>query len=108
MGVKDELGKKIKRMRVNLGLTQEQLAEMINVSQRTLSGIEIGENFMTAETLDKIVLALNTTTEELFATDHLKDENEIILDITDSLNTIAKDPDKLSLLYSVIKSLMKE
>lgn len=27
MGVKEELGKKIKRMRLNRGLTQEQLAE---------------------------------------------------------------------------------
>lgn len=51
MGVKEELGKKIKRMRLNRGLTQEQLAEAVDVSQRTLSGIEIGENFVTAETL---------------------------------------------------------
>ena len=48
MGVKEELGKKIKRMRLNRGLTQEQLAEAVDVSQRTLSGIEIGENFVTA------------------------------------------------------------
>jgi transcriptional regulator with XRE-family HTH domain len=74
MGIKEELGKKIKRMRINRGLTQEQLAEAVDVSQRTLSGIEIGENFVTAETLDKIIKALNTTTEELFATNHLKEE----------------------------------
>ena len=43
MGIKKELGIKIKRMRINRGLTQEQLAEMVDVSQRTMSGIEIGE-----------------------------------------------------------------
>lgn len=43
MGVKEELGKKLKRMRINRGLTQEQLAEAIDISQRTLSGIEIGK-----------------------------------------------------------------
>ena len=58
MGIKEELGKKIKRMRINRGLTQEQLAEAVDVSQRTLSGIEIGENFVTAETLDKIIKGL--------------------------------------------------
>ena len=73
MGIKEELGKKIKRMRINRGLTQEQLAEAVDVSQRTLSGIEIGENFVTAETLDKIIKALNTTSDELFATYHLKE-----------------------------------
>ena len=92
MGVKEELGKKLKRMRINRGLTQEQLAEAIDISQRTLSGIEIGENFVTAETLDKIIKALNTTTEELFATTHLKDEHELLEEIQSSIKYIAKDP----------------
>ncbi len=108
MGIKEELGKKIKRMRLNRGLTQEQLAEAVDVSQRTLSGIEIGENFVTAETLDKIVVALNTTTEELFATEHLRNEKDIISEIISNVNAISKDPTKLDILYKVAKSLTKE
>ena len=108
MGIKEELGKKIKRMRLNRGLTQEQLAEAVDVSQRTLSGIEIGENFVTAETLDKIIQALNTTSEELFATDHLKEDDVIVEEIKNSINFIAKDSTKLDILYNVTKSLMKE
>ncbi len=108
MGIKEELGKKIKRMRLNRGLTQEQLAEAIDISQRTLSGIEIGENFVTAETLDKIVKALNTTTEELFATTHLKEESELVEEIQKSIKYIAKNPIKLDILYNVAKSLTKE
>ena len=108
MGIKVELGKKIKRMRLNRGLTQEQLAEMIDVSQRTLSGIEIGENFVTAETLDKIIRALNTTTEELFATNHLKDSSHLVQEIIKSIDYIALDPVKLEILYNVTKSLTKE
>lgn len=108
MGIKEELGKKIKRMRINRGLTQEQLAEAVDVSQRTLSGIEIGENFVTAETLDKIIRALNTTTEELFATNHLKEEQELIEEIENNIKTISKNPTKLDILYNVTKSLIKE
>ena len=108
MGIKEELGKKIKRMRQNRGLTQEQLSEMIDVSQRTLSGIEIGENFVTAETLDKLVLALNTTTEELFANNHLKSEDELIKDINKIINILANNPVKLDILYNVAKALTKE
>lgn len=104
----NELGKKIKRMRLNRGLTQEQLSEMIDISQRTLSGIEIGENFVTAETLDKIIKALNTTSEELFATNHLKEESDLIREIQKSIQYIAKDPTKLDILYNVTKSLTKE
>lgn len=108
MGIKDELGKKIKRMRLNRGLTQEQLAEAVDVSQRTLSGIEIGENFVTAETLDKIIKALNTTSEELFSTNHLKEERELISEIENNIKTISKNPTKLDILYNVTKSLIKE
>ena len=108
MGVKEELGKKIKRMRINRGLTQEQLAEAVDITQRTLSGIEIGENFVTAETLDKLIKALNTTTEELFATNHLRNEKEIEEEIISNLRIISQNPTKLEILYNVTKSLMKE
>lgn len=108
MGVKEELGRKIKRMRLNRGLTQEQLAEAVDVSQRTLSGIEIGENFVTADTLDKIIKALNTTTEELFATTHLKEQDDLVEEIIENIHYIAKDPAKLDILYNVSKSLTKE
>ena len=108
MGIKEELGKKIKRMRINRGLTQEQLAEAVDVSQRTLSGIEIGENFVTAETLDKIIKALNTTSEELFATNHLKEKQELIDEIQNNIRIISKNPTKLDILYIVTKSLIKE
>ena len=108
MGVKEELGKKIKRMRINRGLTQEQLSEAVDISQRTLSGIEIGENFVTAETLDKLVKALNTTTEELFATNHLRTKDELVDEIVANIKVIAENPAKLDVLYNVTMSLMKE
>lgn len=108
MGIKKELGIKIKRMRINRGLTQEQLAEMVDVSQRTMSGIEIGENFVTAETLDKIIKALNTTSEELFATEHLKDSDILIEEIQNYIKLISNNSQKLETLYNIVKSLKKE
>ncbi|MBQ2611501.1 helix-turn-helix transcriptional regulator [bacterium] len=108
MSIKEEFGKKIKRMRVNRGLTQEQLAEAVEVSQRTMSAIEIGENFVTAETFDKLVKALNTTGEELFATTHLKDTETLINEILADIPIIAQNPVKFDVLYNVVKSLKKE
>ncbi len=55
MGIKKELGKKIKKLRIERGYTQEILSEMVDISQRALSSIEVGENFVTAETLDKLL-----------------------------------------------------
>ena len=108
MGVKEELGKKIKRMRINRGLTQEQLAETVNISQRTLSRIEIGENFVTAETLDRLIKALNTTTDELFELEHLKSEQELLDEINQRIKIISKNQTKLDILYNITKCLVKE
>ena len=108
MGIKQELGQKIKRMRINRGLTQEQLAEKVDVSQRTMSGIEIGENFVTAETLDKIISALNTTPDELFSLNHLKDSEALLSEIQNDIKLVSQNPKKLEILYNLVKAIIKE
>ena len=44
MDIKKILGLKIKRLRLKHNLTQEQLAEKMQIAPRTLCGIENGEN----------------------------------------------------------------
>lgn len=108
MGIKKEFGEKVKRMRINRGLTQEELSEGIDISQRALSAIERGENFVTSETIDKLIKFLNTSAEELFATNHLKNPEELRETILTDLNKIGNNPQKLEILYNIIKSLLKE
>ena len=36
MGIKKELGKKIKKMRIERGYTQDKLAELVDISQKAL------------------------------------------------------------------------
>ncbi len=108
MGIKSELGQKIKTMRLNRNLTQAELAEKIDVSQRTLSGIEIGENFVTADTLDKIVVALDTNFEELFATNHYKEVPILKKELEQIIVKLSDNRLKLEILYNVGKSLLKE
>ncbi len=108
MGIKSELGQKIKTMRLNRNLTQAELAEKIDVSQRTLSGIEIGENFVTADTLDKIVVALDTNFEELFSTNHYKEVPILKKELEQIIVKLSDNRLKLEILYNVGKSLLKE
>ena len=105
MGIKQELGKKIKSMRIEKGYTQEKLSELIDVSQKALSSIETGENFVKAETLDKILEAFNITAEELFATNHLKDCAELLQMINKNITKICDNPEKLELVYNLTRSL---
>lgn len=64
--LKKKLGNRIKVLRKKEGLTQEKLSEILEMDVPNLSNIECGKRFMTAETLEKIAKALNTTERELF------------------------------------------
>ena len=108
MGIKKELGKKIKRIRVNRGYTQDKLSEMIDISQRALSSIESGENFVSAETFDKLIKALEITSEELFATNYLKEPEEILKLLNQNIAKISDNSEKLEILYNLSNSLVRE
>lgn len=103
MKLKKLLGEQIKRLRKARGLTQEQLAEIIEIAPRNLSRIEVGECFVTAETLEKIISALNVTAEELFAYEHIRDEKELLADIYTYLDTIKTNKQQLEKVYRAIK-----
>ena len=78
MGIKKELGRQIKKIRIANGYTQEKLSELADISQRALSSIELGVNFATAETLDKLMKVLDITAEDLFATNDSKETQELL------------------------------
>ena len=103
MDVKKSFGEKVKRLRKSRNLTQEQLAEMIDIAPRNLSRIEVGTSFVKAETLEKLLSALNVTTEELFANDHIKDPKELLADIYTNLEVVKNDTSKLEKIYNMIK-----
>lgn len=108
MGIKKELGKKIKRMRIEKGYTQEQLSELIDISQKALSSIETGENFVKAETLDKILKTFDIIAEELFATNQLKDSAELLEMINKNIAKLENMPEKLEIIYNLTQSLSRK
>lgn len=65
--IKVLLGRRIKELRIQKKLTQEQLAEMIGVGERNLSKIECGNNFVTSVTLSRILTALEVEPSELLS-----------------------------------------
>ena len=105
MSIKKELGKRIKKMRIERGYTQDKLAELVDISQKALSSIELGENFVSAETLDKILSAFEITAEELFATNRYKDSQELLKMINKNIAQIGDNSEKLGIIYNLTKSL---
>ena len=100
--IKKLLGKKIKEIRKKQNLTQEELAEKMNIDQRNLSKIECGNNFITAETLSKILSALSVEPHELFYFGHNKDEAELQTELLDKINNKNIN---IKLLYQIYNAL---
>lgn len=103
MELKKNIGKRIKEIRKQRGLSQEKLSEMVDIEQHTLSYIETGNNFFTAETLEKIIKALDIEPQELFDFGHQKTQNELLNEINKMLTS---NPDKIQEVYKIIKAII--
>ena len=95
-------GKRVKELRVKNGLTQEQLAEMIEVGERNLSKIECGNVFVKAKTITKLIEALKIDPKELFEFSQYQ-KHEILK--KNLINEINNDNIDVEMLYKIYRSI---
>ncbi|MBR1942768.1 helix-turn-helix transcriptional regulator [bacterium] len=101
--IKYLLGLKIKELRNKKGLSQQQLAELINIDQRNLSNIECGNTFPTKSLL-AITEAFNITLPELFDFNYLaKNTDDMKKYIVKRLDNL--DNNNIKILYKLIHSM---
>ena len=102
MNTKELLGLRVKEFRKQKKLTQEKLAETIGVDNGYISKLEVGQNFPSITTLEKIADVLDVELDELFRYTNYKSKNfkEEINMIYDKLNK-----DKQFTLYQVAKAM---
>lgn len=103
--IKILLGKKIKEYRKRKGLTQEQLAEAIDIDTVTVSKIETGKNYPTSVNLAKIANVLSVHPKELYDFSLKEDKNEILNEIIKKIQKISENDKKLSLIYNIINAI---
>ncbi len=103
LNIKKQLGARIKKLRQDKGYSQEQFAEKLGIATRTLCGIEIGKNFFTADTLEKILETLEITPQDLFRVNYLQPQEVLVEEIIKTIKSI-KDREKIEIIYKFIKS----
>ena len=64
MNINERVGRRIKVRRVELGMTQAELAQKLTVGQSNLSYIERGERDVSGSLLDEIARALRCKPED--------------------------------------------
>ena len=103
--LKQNLGLQIQKLRKIRGITQEQLAERINMDPANVSNIERGKRFMTAETLEKIADVLNVSVNELFSFDEYSSREYIEKYLTKEIKLL--NDAELNYLYKTVEVLKK-
>ena len=103
MNIKKSLGSRIKELRKQRNLSQEKLAELVDISQNALSYIETDDNFCTSETIEKLIAALGIDADELFAFGHQKDNDTLLIEINKMLKNT---PEKIPEVYKIIKAII--
>jgi len=104
MKLKKLLGARIKELRNGRGLSQDQLAEKLNIDTKHLSRLETGANAPTIDRLEMIADALDVEVCSLFEYGHLDNRNEQSAGIEDMLKKL--DDNDLKVVYRVVRSLV--
>ena len=118
-----EIGERIKQMRLDLGLSQDDLAKLIGYKSRSsINKIEIGERDITQSTILAFAKALQTTPSKLMGWDiediqqPLDSERQNVIDLYDKLRpndkirivakmeTIIEDYDQPQTIFRAAKS----
>lgn len=106
--ISKQLGERIRMLRQNRGLSQEKLGEKADLNTSFIGQIERGGKKPTIETLEKIVIALDTTFEELFAFDREipKFRDTTIAErIAFELN--GRPQDEQQAVYNIVKQILQ-
>ena len=86
-----EIGERINMRRKNLRLTQEQLAEKMDVSVQMISNLELGKKAIRPENLVKISDILNISTDYILHGTHSESELQNLTQKIKNLSTEDQD-----------------
>lgn len=100
MDIRKLLGCRIKELRKAPNITQEHLAELVNIDTVSLSNIERGKYYPTAENLNKILLVLNVEPAELFNFQHLASHKDLLEEM---ISAMEDNEDLTRLIYKFFK-----
>ncbi len=105
MNIQKQLGKRISELRKLRGLSQEKLAEKIDIAINTMSNIERGNAFMTAATLEKLIKILKVTPAELFTFEKEEKKTDLYKYLLAKIDFLKDDIEKLKILKKFIDAI---
>lgn len=97
--LKKMFGQRVRKIRQKQNLSQEELAEKIDIAVNNMGKIERGESFVTAVTLEKLASVLNVKVEDFFKFDSFVSIDEM----KEELDFSKLSDDEIKQLYRFYK-----
>lgn len=97
--LKKKFGQRVRKIRQKQNLSQEELAEKIDIAVNNMGKIERGESFVTASTLEKLANALDVKIQEFFTFETYVSIEEM----KEELNPQNLNDDEIKQLYRFYK-----
>ena len=66
MDIRDKVGNRVKELRNKLGISQEQLANMVELDRTYITSVECGKRNISIVNIEKLAEALKVTLAEFF------------------------------------------
>lgn len=105
MGIKEQLGSRIRELRLKNNLKQSELAEMVNIATKHQSCIETGKNYPSADLIEKYAKVFQLEPAEILNISHKKDIKLITLELDEIIKN--SDESHLRLIYRIVKSIIQ-
>ena len=97
------LGSRVREQRMKKGITQEQLAELCNISSSYIGIIERGDKKLSVETLVKVANTLNVSTDYLLLDSLQLTPDARTGELASAINGLK--PDEVNMVLDVVKTL---
>ncbi len=102
----NEIGKRIKEKRILKGLTQQKVAEQLQLSDEYMSKIETGKTKISLTRLSQLSIILDTSIEELITGTVIKSTDYKMIEINRKFEELSpKEKDVVINIIEQIKSL---
>lgn len=107
MDILEKLGSRIREERKKANLTQENLAELLDLSVAYIGYIERGKQAPYLKTLERIAKAMNIEVYELFIFDDTEGEDREVA-IHELINTLKdSSPDDIRFISSILQQILE-
>lgn len=106
--IKKNLGKNVKKLRTSKDLTQEQLAEILNLQLQSITFIETGRTFISSEVLANLCNYFNVEPSFFFNYKNIEHTDKEI-NLKREINRLMTNCNKKTLesIYNIIIALQK-